>query len=131
MDIFPSDWEFSLRVEHSWVLELTILVLGSQCSLGFLCNLDETSSILLILEVLVKVVLKVLDHVHLFLDECILSDSWERKRLIIEFPSSYTNSIVFIWVDFFQLVSNFDGVVIILNIEMSGEIVQLDKEFFF
>jgi hypothetical protein len=82
----PGSWVVSLWVETSWVTELTIVIFLIQSSLGSLGNSDEVINVKLISEVLIKVVLEVLDQVHMLLYEIVSSNSWEGESAIVEFP---------------------------------------------
>ena len=70
-----------LWVETGWIVELTIVVLGVEGSLGVLADLDEVGDELSVGEVLVKIILEVLDQVHMLLNEVVSSNSWEREKL--------------------------------------------------
>ena len=72
---------------EGWISELSIVVLGVQSSLSGLTNLDELIASLLVGEVFVKVILEVLDHIHMLLDEVVSSYLLEWESVIIELPS--------------------------------------------
>ena len=42
-------------------------------------------------DVSVEVVLEVLEHVHVLLNELVSSNSWEREGLVIEFPGVHVH----------------------------------------
>ena len=88
-------------ISVSWISELSIVVLGVECSSGGLSNSDELINVLLVSEVLVEVILEVLDHVHVLLDEVISSDLLEWESVIIKFPG------VDLWVWIFSLLLKF------------------------
>jgi len=77
LNVGPGDWMVSFWIEGGWVGEFTVVVLGVQCILSGLGNLDEVGNVLSVGEVLVEVVLEVLDEIHVVLDEVISSHSWE------------------------------------------------------
>ena len=64
------------------------------CS-GLLCNLDEVLHVQKIREILIKIILEVLNEVHVLLDEVVSSDSWEGEGLVVELPSMNRNFWVF------------------------------------
>ena len=82
-------------INISWISELSIVVLGIKGSSGGLSNSDELINVLLVSEVLVKVILEVLDHVHVLLDEVISSYFLEWEGLIIELIGGDSNLWVF------------------------------------
>ena len=82
-----SDW-----VEFLWILEFSVVIFLVKSSLGSLGNLDEVSDVLSVGEVGVKVILEMLDEVHVFLDEIVSSNSWESEGTIIKFPGVNGNS---------------------------------------
>ena len=73
-------------VEGCWISKLSVVVLIIQSFLSGLGNFDEVGKVLSICEVLVKVVLEMLDEIHVVLHKVESSDSWERKGLIVKFP---------------------------------------------
>jgi hypothetical protein len=82
----------SYWVEFLWILEFSVVIFLVKSSLGGLGNLDEVGDVLSVGEVGVKVVLEMLDEVHVFLDEIVSSDSWESEGTIIKFPGVNGNS---------------------------------------
>ena len=115
-----SDW-----VEFLWILEFTVVILNVKSFLSGLGDLDEVSDVLGVGEVGVKVILEMLDEVHVLLDEIVSSDSWEGEGTIIKFPGVNGNS----W---FQSslgdhsVVDVHGVVVVNHIEGSREVIELD-----
>ena len=111
-------------VEFGWICELIVVIFHVQSSLGGLTNLDELINVLLVGEVLVKVILEVLDHVHVLLDEIISSDLLEWESVIVELPG------LDLWVWIFALLLKLSidghGGVVMSLIEASGEVVHLD-----
>jgi hypothetical protein len=65
----------------------------------------------------------VLNHVHVLLHIIISSDSWECEGFVKNFPG--VNS----WWFFVKLISNFDGIFIVLDVEFSGELIHLPDHF--
>ena len=64
-------------VDGGWVDEFTISVLVGQVGNDGLSNLDEVGDVDGVGDVGVEVILEVLEHIHVLLDELISSDSWE------------------------------------------------------
>ena len=58
-----SDW-----VEFLWILEFSVVIFLVQGLLSGLGNLDEVGDVLSVGEVGVKVILEMLDEIHVFLD---------------------------------------------------------------
>ena len=58
-----SDW-----VEFLWILEFSVVIFLVKSLLGGLGNLDEVGDVLSVGEVGVKVILEMLDEIHVFLD---------------------------------------------------------------
>jgi hypothetical protein len=67
----------------------------------------------------VKVILEMLNLIHLGLDAFVSSNSWERERSVKKLP----------WVNLWwlkaELISDLHGVLIVLDIELSRELVHL------
>lgn len=74
-------------VMESGISEFTILIFSIESGLSGSGNLDEVINSKAVSEVLVEVILEVLKEVHVFLNETVSTDSWERESLIIIFPS--------------------------------------------
>ena len=66
-----------LWVETGWIRELTIVVLSVEGGLSILADLDEVRDELTVGHVLVEVILKVLNQIHVLLDKVVSSNSWE------------------------------------------------------
>ena len=115
-------------VEESWISKFSIVVFLVQSFLSGLRNFDEVGKILLICEVLVKIIFKMLDQVHVVLYEVKSSYSWEWESLIIKFPSMNWNSWRFAFL--FKLIVDFDSVVVILDVKASGEEIEFDIKLF-
>ena len=116
-DVGPGDRVFFFWVEFSWVSEITVVVFGVQFCLGCFGSLDEVLEILSVGEVRVKIVLEMLDKVHMVLNEVVSSNSIEGKSVIIELPGVNANS--WFLTLFGKLCIDGFGIVIILNIELS------------
>ena len=80
------DLGLNLRIVVSWIIELTIVVLGVEVSSDGVGNSNEVVEEDTVAEVGVKVILEMLEHVHVLLDETISSNSWEREGGVIELP---------------------------------------------
>ena len=111
-------------VEVGWVLELTVVVLGVEGVSSVVGNDDEVVNGLSVGDVLVEVVLEVLNHVHVLLDEVVSSDLLEWESVIVELPG------LDLWVWIFALLLKLSidghGGVVMSLIEASGEVVHLD-----
>ena len=81
-----SGFKLSLWVEGSWVNEFTIVVLGEEVGSHGVGDSKEVLHMDGVADVGVKVVLEVLEHVHVLADEVISSDSWESEGLVHEVP---------------------------------------------
>ena len=77
----------SFWIEVSGIREFSIMIFCIKSDLGLFGNFDEVLNVQLISEILIKVILEVLQEVHVLLDEVVSSDSWERESLIVELPS--------------------------------------------
>ena len=64
-------------IEVDWIVEFSVVILIVESILCILGNSDEIVESELVGEVLIKVVLEVLDEVHVLLDEIVSSYSWE------------------------------------------------------
>jgi len=124
LDVRPGGRMISSWVEFGWICELIVVIFHVQSSLGGLTNLDELINVLLVGEVLVKVILEVLDHIHVLLDEIISSDLLEWESVIIKLPSFDGD----LWVFSFSLKGFIDseGVIVVLFIEFSREEIELN-----
>ena len=111
-------------IEVGWVHEFTVVISGVQISLSGFTNLNEVFNSLSVGEVLVQIVLKMLDEIHMVLDEVISSHSWECEGVIIELPSVNTESWVF--AIFKKFIVDMHGVIVVSFIKLSREEVQLD-----
>ena len=110
-------------VEGGWVNELSAVVLGVDGGLSGLANNDELINILLVGEVLVEVVLHMLNEGHVLLDEVVSSNSLELEGLVVQLVGLDSD----FWVKTLGLHLGVDGhsVVVMLLVEVSGEVVQL------
>jgi len=73
-------------VTVSWISELTIMILLVEVTSHSVCNSEEVFHEIVVADVSVEVILEVLEHVHVLLDESVLSNSWEREGTVIELP---------------------------------------------
>ena len=62
------------------------MIFGGEVGSNGVGNSEEVLHVDFVADVGVKVILEVLEHVHVFHDEVISSESWEGEGLIIEFP---------------------------------------------
>jgi hypothetical protein len=121
----PGNWMLLLWVIVGWITELTVVIFLIQSFLGGLANLDEVGKVLSVGEVLIEVILEVLKKVHVLLNEVVSSDSWERESIIIKLPGVNENS----WVQSLllnELFIDLHGIVVMLSVASSGEVVELD-----
>jgi hypothetical protein len=81
-----SSSKLSFWVEESWINEFTIVVLGQEVGSHGVGDSKEVFHMDGVADVRVKVVLEVLEHVHVLADEIISSDSWESEGLVHEVP---------------------------------------------
>lgn len=112
----------------SWIIELTIVVflveVGSDGGGDSNEVLEEDG----VADVGVKVILEMLEHVHVLLDESVSSNSWEREGSVIEFPGVDLE----FWGETLLLL---EGLSKVLNVgpvsqvEGSGEHINLVLEF--
>jgi len=65
------------------------VVFGVKVFLDCVGNLEEVGHVDRVADVGVKVILEMLEHVHVFLNVCVSSNSWEGEGFIEEFPSVY------------------------------------------
>ena len=114
------------RIKVGGVGELSIVILGIQLSLGLLGDLEEVVDVEGVREVLVEVVLEVLEEVHVLLDKVVSSNSREGEGLVVELPGVYAKLRVLSVLD--ELSIDLHGIVVVLSIKSSGEVVELDIE---
>ena len=70
----------------SWIIEFTIMILSIEILSDGVSDSDEVGHVLRVADISVKVVLEVLEHVHVLLDELVSSDSWEGEGFVEKFP---------------------------------------------
>lgn len=107
-----------------WVNELTVVVFGVEVLLDGVGNLEEVGHVDGVANVGVKVIFEVLEHVHVLLNVCVSSNSWEGEGLVEEFPGVYLES----WCDTALVLKgtgNVEHVGPVSNIEGLGEEVDL------
>ena len=124
LDVGPGGLVLLLWVETGWVTEFTVVIFGVEGGLGILADLDVVGDELTVGHVFVKVVLEMLDEVHVLLNEVVSSNSWEGECAVIKLPG--VDEKFWVLSEFLKLRVDFHGVVIVLSVEFSGEIVQLD-----
>ena len=73
----------NLWIEVSWIGELTIVVLTIEVGSDGVGNSEEVPHQEVVADVGIEVVLEVLEHVQVILNESVFSDSWEGEGLII------------------------------------------------
>lgn len=77
----------SFWIEVFRIREFSIVIFFIKSFFGLLGNFDEVLDMQQICEILIKIILEVLDEVHVLLDEVVSSDSWEGEGLVVELPS--------------------------------------------
>jgi len=104
------------------------VVLGVDSGSGSESNSDELINVLFVGEVLVEVILEVLNHVHVLLDEIVSSDLLEWESFIVKLIGSNGSS----WVLSLLLKGGVDlhGVGVVDLIESSGELGELELHLF-
>lgn len=116
----------SLGVEEGGVRELTIVVLLVETALDVLGDTEEVLEEQRVGVVHVEVVLEVLEHVHVFLDELVASNSGEGESLVIELPGVHVHlSLITVLA---ELSLNVLSVGPVSDVEGSGEHVNLVVE---
>lgn len=70
----------------SWIIEFTIVVFFVEVTSDGGGDSEEVLKKDGVADVGVEVILEVLEHIHVLLDESVSSDSWERESLVIELP---------------------------------------------
>ena len=69
-----------------WVNEFTVVVFGVKVLLDGVGNLEEVGHVDGVADIGVNIILEMLEHVHVLLNVCVSSNSWEGEGLIEEFP---------------------------------------------
>lgn len=104
------------------------MVLGADSGSGSESNSNELINVLTVGEVLVEVILEVLNHVHVLLDEIVSSDLLEWESFIVKLIGRNGSS----WVLSLLLKGGVDlhGVRVVDLIESSGELGELELHLF-
>ena len=124
---FSSASSSSLPVSlSSWINESDI-VLVIQVGSNLLGNLDESSEGKFVREVLVKVVLVVLEFVHVLNGIVVVSNLWEREGLVVELLGG--NSESWSLTSLGESGSDLHSVVPGGHLEVSGELSELEGKF--
>ena len=118
----------SLWIKVVGVIEFTLMVLLVEGILGVLGDSYEVIDVEFVGEVLIEIVLEVLDEVHVLLDEIVVSNSWERESLIIEFPR--VNRHLWILTLLLHLLVYLHSLLVVLLVKASREVVELDVQLF-
>jgi len=113
-------------IESGWVREFSVVVLGVKSRLSSKSNNDELINVLLVGEVLVKVILEMLDGIHMLLDEVVSSDLLEWESVVIKLPG--VDGDLWVLTGLLEGLVDGDGVVVMLFIEFSGEEIELNIE---
>ena len=126
LDSGPGDGVVSEGVEMDGIAELAVGVLGVESRLGSLGDTDEVVDGKVVREVLVKVILKVLNKVHVLLNEVVSSNSLESKGLIKELVG--VNSNLWVLSGLEELIIDSHGVVVVSLVKGSAELLELESE---
>ena len=96
------------------------MIFGVESSLGSSSDNDELINSLSVLEVLIKIVLEMLDLIHVLLNKVISSNSLEFESLVVKLPSVNSGWSGF-WVLslFLELSVEVHGIVVVMLIEAS------------
>ena len=84
---------------------------------------DEIILINSVRNVGVKVILEVLKHIHVINYGIVSSNSWERECVVVHFPS------VDLWYLSSDFTSDLEGIIQVLNIKVSRELIDLPSQF--
>lgn len=109
----------------AWVVELSIVVLLVEVSSDGSSNSQEVGHVDGVRDVGVKVVLEVLQHVHVLVHEVVSSDSWEAEGGVVQLPGVHLSDD---WLSSLLLgdgVSNVNHVGPVSWVKSSGEHVNL------
>ena len=118
---------FVLWVVVGGIIELTVVVLGVEVGLNGVGNSEEVGHVLAVGEVLVKVVLEMLEHVHVLLDHSVSSNSWEGEGVVIELPGVDVHS--WFLTGILHGIGNVLSIGPVSGIKSSGEHVNLIVQF--
>ena len=96
------------------------MIFGVESSLGSSSDNDELINSLSVLEVLIKIVLEMLDLIHVLLNKVISSNSLEIESLIVKFPSVNSAwSGLWLLSLFLELSVEVHSIVVVMLIEAS------------
>ena len=115
-----------LGIEAGGVRELTVLVLGLEAITHGGGDAQEVLEVLAVGVVHVEVVLEVLEHVHVLLDELVASNSGEGEGLVVELPGVHVHLGILALLS--ELGLDVLGVGPVSLVEGSGEHVDLVVE---
>jgi len=101
------------------------MILGSEITNDSLSYLDEISDVDCVTNVSIHIVFEMLEHVHVFLNVLISSNSWEGECSVKKSPG------VDLWCWLSEFTSDLSGVVVVLEVEVSGELVHLPVQLVF
>jgi len=107
----------------SWVIPFSIVIFLTEVSNDSLGGSDEIILINSVRNVGVKVILEVLEHIHVINYGVVSSNSWERECVVVHFPS------VDLWYLSSDFTSDFEGIIQVLNIKVSRELIDLPSQF--
>ena len=104
-------------IKVGWVSKFSVVIFGVQGSLSCFSDLNKVLVCLLVGEILVQVVLKMLNKIHMVLDEVVSSDSWEGECIIVQLPGVNINSWMLSLSK--ELIVDLKGLVVMLSFEFS------------
>lgn len=116
----------SLGIIAGGIRELTIVVLGVEGGTHGVGNSEEVLEVLAVRDVGVQVVLEVLEHVHVLLDESVSADTGEGEGLVIEVPGG--NEPLGVLASLGEGIGDVLGVGPVSAVEGSGEHLELVSE---
>jgi hypothetical protein len=70
-------------VEGSWISEFTVVIFGVKVGLNLMGSSEEVIEVNVVGAVEVNVILEVLEHVHVIVDESVSSNSWEGESVVV------------------------------------------------
>ena len=118
LDIGPGSFMFLLWVESSWIRELTVVVLSVEGSLSIFADLDVVGDKLSVGHVFVKVILEMLDEIHVLLNEVVSSNSWECEASIIKLPG--VDGKLWVLSELLEFIVDLHGVIVMLSVVFEG-----------
>jgi hypothetical protein len=118
-------------IEGGWVNEFTTMIFGIKGGFSSSTYNDKLINSLTIMEILVKVILEMLDGVHMLLNKIVSSYFFKWEGLIVKIPGVDTVwSSDWLFTLLFELSVDVHGIVIVMLIKASGKIVKFNIQLF-